>query len=1038
MAWPLLGRNVAKKHGESKEVKLMPRLPLNGPSGQLRPDILIGKAGEFDLRCGPPVSSLPRIPATARPSFRTGHAERTDTRNCLSSRRRRSATQAGELARGLQRVDHVHRLQPLPEDGGGSFISSKQADDEWPDQSMLESLGVPEHAAALMAGTSSSRSLFSTTHTSSCASLTDSVSEAKEQRFSRSDADFSAWNFPPMRVPNHLFGVKGTVRSTPRQLSKAQSRRSLSSEVVVLRGESQPWVLDRIRACFQHSFAEVMARLTDLERALNAPQGEEDAEKSDKSRGEVIVGSQARSRGSLKLNQGRTSAGDIVSDAENLQAALDSAGLESWSRPGPSCLLSEVRPMLSKTSLSTHLNPLSESAASQDLAKVMESEDGQKVPMVPEEEIALSGDAEVSRSLDMLQFVRWLCGSTVVESNLHLEAVCNVLSEVLQPLQPPPGHRSSKLGDGHGPDLGQTLKHLLTSQMGQVSVLHCEGSLVDAVEQGLLAPHARPPQPVPQQPTQRHDTMQRVQQQGFRQRQVGFMQQKARLIEKQQTFIKDLENHQKEPKALEECGGNTMTVDDFRVKDDDVMPWQVDIFGPFQPMLQMKSDPRVDAVAQAKATCRQPESRSSSALCQGDPEGAFAVRRKLLSPSLRGFGACRRQDTCVLWTGSTVVGAGLQGCPANQVDAICYPPCGWVPAHLLCGWQTGWTIMPNSFRYGPTVQTSVQIWRVKIDFTDGMPSAVERQGEVLVKGLAIDCAAHGEPFCIIFWPNVMALEGIRSMFGLEVMVTGLTGPVSELSFYYQVAPFRLEDMQHKMLLEARRFSDLASQPRLFVDCSLPMEMPPRRLRRASEFQRKPLLQPMSHPSMDIVADGVDLLVTIRGCVPAVKAELHVVRFGGETDIVPRAAQAQRLPNWNFLIRVKIPLPRSKYQLRIKPDPMQDGASSLCYSVAFNESVKAPALLASLDEPLASKFGYAPFTSDAQAHGVILISPLMYRIPTGRAYFLVYVDKALALESDSIQALQSSSRFALFCQFDVLCGLFCGQVEVGRATSTIPS
>eukprot|EP00913_Durusdinium_trenchii_P007582 g7125.t1 len=67
----------------------------------------------------------------------------------------------------------------------------------------------------------------------------------------------------------------------------------------------------------------------------------------------------------------------------------------------------------------------------------------------------------------------------------------------------------------------------------------------------------------------------------------------------------------------------------------------------------------------------------------------------------------------------------------------------------------------------------------------------------------------------------------------------------------------------------------------------------------------------------------DLLVTIRGCVPAVKAELHVVRFGGETDIVPRAAQAQRLPNWNFLIRVKIPLPRSKYQLRIKPDPMQE-------------------------------------------------------------------------------------------------------------------
>ena len=66
----------------------------------------------------------------------------------------------------------------------------------------------------------------------------------------------------------------------------------------------------------------------------------------------------------------------------------------------------------------------------------------------------------------------------------------------------------------------------------------------------------------------------------------------------------------------------------------------------------------------------------------------------------------------------------------------------------------------------------------------------------------------------------------------------------------------------------------------------------------------------------------DLLVSVRGGVPAVRAELFVVRIGGDTDLVPRAAQAQRLPEGHFVVRVKVPLPRSKYQLRIKPEPLE--------------------------------------------------------------------------------------------------------------------
>eukprot|EP00435_Cladocopium_sp_Y103_P067229 s298_g29.t1 len=233
-------------------------------------------------------SYLPQIgePASARQPRRRASQTNADLRRtCFSSRTHwrvapnvLASSQAGEVARGLQRADHVHPL-PLREDGFGCFASSNRADNERPDQDTLESLGVPEQTAAIMAGTSSSRSFF-TTQTSSCASLADSKASGTDN-FSRpcdwSDAAFSTWNVK--KQSPHLFG-KGSpwrTQSTPRTLqpkmSKGLSTQSLTSEVVILKGESQPWVLDRLRACFQHSFAEVLARLIDLERALTLPEG---------------------------------------------------------------------------------------------------------------------------------------------------------------------------------------------------------------------------------------------------------------------------------------------------------------------------------------------------------------------------------------------------------------------------------------------------------------------------------------------------------------------------------------------------------------------------------------------------------------------------------------------------------------------------------------------------------------------------------------------------------------------------------------------
>ena len=55
--------------------------------------------------------------------------------------------------------------------------------------------------------------------------------------------------------------LQGKDKSTPRSLPricKMQSRSSLS-EVLLLRGEEEPWVTERLRACFRHSYQEVMA-----------------------------------------------------------------------------------------------------------------------------------------------------------------------------------------------------------------------------------------------------------------------------------------------------------------------------------------------------------------------------------------------------------------------------------------------------------------------------------------------------------------------------------------------------------------------------------------------------------------------------------------------------------------------------------------------------------------------------------------------------------------------------------------------------------
>ncbi|CAE8640963.1 unnamed protein product, partial [Polarella glacialis] len=294
-----------------------------------------------------------------------------------------------------------------------------------------------------------------------------------------------------------------------------------------------------------------------------------------------------------------------------------------------------------------------------------------------------------------------------------------------------------------------------------------------------------------------------------------------------------------------------------------------------------------------------------------------------------------------------------------------------------------------------------------------MPSdcGAERICEVPVTGFAVDCSAHGEPFCVIFWPELGTLltSGSENRVRLEVSLFGLRGPQSELSFFYEVAPFRQDFLDACLHTEAMKLqeSSLADASLWRNGTGLPDLAPIRRAHTLPSgpepVKLKPLLQPVFPPGDSFEVEGVDMLLTVHGPVSAVRAELYIVRLSGDDDVVPRGTQATRMRGDHFLLRLKLPMPRAKYELRIWPEPNEDLTPPLRFGICLSAKA-APhttALLTSLDDSSVNKFGYAPVTAAMQAHAVVLLAPLMYRIPIGATcYFLIYVDKEAALVARS--------------------------------------
>lgn len=388
----------------------------------------------------------------------------------------------------------------------------------------------------------------------------------------------------------------------------------------------------------------------------------------------------------------------------------------------------------------------------------------------------------------------------------------------------------------------------------------------------------------------------------------------------------------------------------------------------------------------------------------GDRKGLLAFRRYLLNPALLHFGAARQQDTCVLWTGRSPQEAAGR----DDIDAVCFPPTGFVPIHLLQNGSMPWTVMPDTSRFQPTAETRIQVFQVRISPEKvGVERTAERLREVPVSGLAIDCSTRGEPFCVIFYPELLAIhDGLQ----LEVVLSGLRGEVSEMVFFHELRSLRQRIMDQELVTEAATIREVLGNSLLWEGCRDGTKICAKEIasevsgdategvgtneafKRSNEKGDAVAVELVSHPGGNIVSDSVDLTIVLRSPeASSMRASLHLLRFSGDEE-VPRAVQVMKLRD-RFFVRTKLPFARSRYELRFYASSMQEPAvltkHPLKYTINTTETCQT--LLASFADPLVHKFGLCQMARIAQLDGAFIITPATHRITTGLCYFLVYMD-----------------------------------------------
>jgi len=645
-----------------------------------------------------------------------------------------------------------------------------------------------------------------------------------------------------------------------------------------------------------------------------------------------------------------------------------------------------------------------------------------------------ASSTEISCCTAVLNFHRWLCGLPQVRLNSARLMVCDMLSLALLPRAASALNLEKEAGS-----FAESLVSILGAEGCNVCVLHCEASLIAAIDQSLNATHMVTP-------PANHNS--------GKERELHCRALATRVEAK-------VERRGSKQGSMREAHGGagtwkipilppqaTLTIEDLP---DALTPLRV--LWELRPGNQHAS-PAQEPAAITGALNKNPEENVQPSTVRprrvkprriqglvdtdrivglspiwGDRRGSLSFRRCLLNPELREFGVARREDTCILWTGPDE-GLGIKprlvssrrrsqtfgttpSCDYTEgLSAVCYPPAGVVPLFLLQKGCTPWSIMPDSKRYQPTSTTNVRVWYVRIDRLVGKEWTAIRSAEVQVKGFTVDCSSSGEPFCVVFWPDFMAqdMEGAQ----LEVTLSGLRGPSAELTFFYEFHSFLQPKLDKCLCMEAARVRSFLSPSALWGDGETQVfkdqkggdstAQPGSRamgVQRNTKSEAPEILavELVSHKELSFITNSCDVTIVLKSQQAAVmRGELHLVRFSGEEVEIKGATQIQRLADSHFLVRAKMPMQRCRFELRFflssRCSPYDLKLHPLKYLITTGRQCQT--LLTTIDDSRRHKFGYATFSPAVQTHGVVVLAPLTRRIVSGSCYFLVHIDKEAAI------------------------------------------
>jgi hypothetical protein len=408
-----------------------------------------------------------------------------------------------------------------------------------------------------------------------------------------------------------------------------------------------------------------------------------------------------------------------------------------------------------------------------------------------------------------------------------------------------------------------------------------------------------------------------------------------------------------------------------------------------------------------------------------------------------------------------------------SAEAVCFPPPGYVPLEILNDeTRAHWTIMPDSKRFQPTQKIQVRIWRVRIQTCDegskrtrifGQNAksddewTAERLEEVPVSELKIDCSSLGNPFCIIFRPEV---DRLKDGDQFEVVLSGLCGEFQELAFFHHFCAMRQPLIDDHLIEEVSKLRIVLTNPILWQEVqtyhpAAKTDADSRRERFASarSASRKSMFQSnasqastapdtqhtpngvistariglISHPDLEIHTDFPDLIITLscekaRALIPS----LYLARSSG-IEHVSRAAQVTRLGDI-FIVRVKIPMKSARYELHFLVCPRSAPENAIPHSLKYiiQTSDICHNLLPSLQHPLLQKYGFAPVLPTAQLNQISLISPVNYRVSVGQVYFLLHAPVPDTHEEDT--AISWSSLVKSAKNKNSACSLFSSRLR----------